>query len=362
MKHQFSPDKIFAHPERISGWLSGGLSRPITFELDITNRCNNKCPSCFGFHPGLDAAQIKRSDIRRILRQVKAAGGKAVTFTGGGEPTVHPDIAHALRYARSLGLDTALITNGLKLDAGLARTVLETCTWTRISLDAASAGVYIKTHGLGPAAWKKVQANTALLARLKRETGSSCTVGIGFLTSRETANDILPFAALGRKLGVDYAQYRPLLRRHGEKEIDYSPARIVRGIALAEKKYSAPGFRVLNSVHKYALIKKGDLGRGYGECYGHNFAAVICADLKMYICCHMRGIKKYSIGDLGKASVAAIWPSRGRTAACAAVDFRDCPPLCRCDSFNRILWNLKKDRVPAGKWPRGRGWTHENFI
>lgn len=362
MKHQFSPDKIFAHPERVRGWLDGGLSSPITFELDITNRCNNKCPSCFGFHPGLDSAQIKYADIKRVLRQVKAAGGKAVTFTGGGEPAVHPDIIPALRYARSLGLDSALITNGLKMDETLARAVLETCTWTRLSLDAASPEVYRATHGLGPAAWEKVKANTAMLARLKRETGSPCTVGIGFLTSPGTARDILPFAALGRKLGVDYAQYRPLLRRHGEEEVDYSPARIVRGIALAEKKYSGPGFKVLNSVHKYALISRGDLGRGYGQCYGHNFAAVVCADLKMYICCHMRGIKKYSVGDLKKRSVSAIWSSRGRAAACAAIDFRDCPPLCRCDSFNRILWKLKEDRVPDGKWPRARGWTHENFI
>ena len=79
-----------------------------------------------------------------------------------------------------------------------------------------------------------------------------------------------------------------------------TPARVVRAIGLAEKKYSAPAYRVLSSVHKYALISRGELGRGYGACYGHNFAAVICADLKMYICCHMRGLKKYSLGNLKK--------------------------------------------------------------
>jgi MoaA/NifB/PqqE/SkfB family radical SAM enzyme len=362
VKHQFSPDKIFAHPERVSGWLRTGLSRPITFELDITNRCNNKCPACFGFYPGLNDSQIPLAGIRRVLRQIKAAGGKAVTFTGGGEPTVHPDLPEAIACARSLGLDVALITNGLKLDEALARTVLANCTWTRLSLDAASPAVYKATHGLGPQAWEKVKANTALLARLKAETNSRCTVGIGFLTSPETARDILPFAALGRALGADYAQYRPLLRRHGEAEPDYSPARVVKAIAMAEKRYSTPAYRVLSSVHKYALISRGELGRGYGACYGHNFAAVICADLKMYICCHMRGLKKYSLGDLKKSTVSAIWASRGRAAACASIDFRDCPPLCRCDSFNRILWELKENRVPPAKWPKGRGWTHENFI
>ncbi|OGR41445.1 MAG: hypothetical protein A2X35_10580 [Elusimicrobia bacterium GWA2_61_42] len=362
MKHQFSPDKIFAHKPRIKEWLRSGVSRPVTFELDVTNRCNNNCPACFGFHPGLDSAQMSFSGIKSVLRQIRAAGGKAVTFTGGGEPTVHPDIGRALAYARACGLDVALISNGLKLEGGLARAVLANCTWTRVSLDAASPGVYKATHGLGAAAFKRVVANTAALVSLKRETKSSCTVGIGFLTSPGTARDILPFAELGRKLGVDYAQYRPILRRHGEADIDYSTRRIIRDIALAGKRCASGSYKILNSVHKYLLIERGELGRNYAECFGHNFAAVICADMKMYVCCHMRGIARYSIGDLKKKSLAGIWASRERAGVNKAVDFKDCPPLCRCDSFNRILWAISTGELPPSKWPAGRNWEHENFI
>jgi MoaA/NifB/PqqE/SkfB family radical SAM enzyme len=362
MRHQFSPDKIFAHKSRIKEWLRAGVSRPITFELDITNRCNNKCPACFGFSPALDDAQIKLGEIKDILRQIRALGGKAVTFTGGGEPTVHPGIKQALSFARSCGLDVALITNGLRLDAELAAAVLTNCTWTRISLDAASSKIYKATHGLGAEAFGRVTHNTQMLVRLKRKIKSGCTVGIGFLTGPETACDILPFAALGRRLGVDYAQYRPLLRRHGEKDIDYSCERITEAIRLAEKRFTAGGYKILNSTHKYRLIERGELGRTYCECYGHNFAAVICADMKMYVCCHMRGIGKYSIGDLKKSELAEIWKSRRRKNLNAAINFKDCPPLCRCDSFNRILWSLKNEPTPQSQWPAGRHWQHENFI
>ncbi|MCM2266895.1 MAG: radical SAM protein [Elusimicrobiales bacterium] len=361
MKHQFAPDKIFAHKARIKEWLRRGLSRPVTFELDITNRCNNKCPACFGFHPGLDAAQMSWADIKKVLRQISAAGGKAVTFTGGGEPTVHPDIGRALAFARALGLDTALITNGLKLEGDLARAVLANCTWTRVSLDAATPEVYKKTHGLGAAAFARVTANTAALALLKKQTRSSCTIGVGFLTSPATAKDILPFARLCRDLGADYAQYRPLLRRHGEKALDYSSRRVLEDMAAAGR-YATPSYKVLNSAHKYLLIKRGKLSRVYGECLGHNFAAVICADMKMYVCCHMRGVARYSIGDLKKRSLAAVWASRTRAAVCGAIDFKDCPPLCRCDSFNGILWDIKTGARPAARWPSGHNWEHENFI
>jgi len=362
MKNQFAPDKIFTHKARIKEWLRRGISRPVTFELDVTNRCNNNCPACFGFHPSLNPAQMRLADIRRALRQIRGAGGKAVTFTGGGEPTVHPEISRALSFARSCGLDVALITNGLRLEGELPASILSNCTWMRISLDAASGGVFKATHGLERAAFKRVIANTAELVRLKRKTGSRCTIGLGFLTSPKTAKDILPFAALGRELGVDYAQYRPLLRRHGETDIDYSSVRIIRDIALAEKRYACGRYKVLNSVHKYLLIKRGELGRNYSECFGHNFAAVICADMKMYVCCHMRGVARYSIGDLKKSSLSEIWASRKRADISGAVNFKDCPPLCRCDSFNRILWAIKTGKLPESKWPSGHGWQHENFI
>lgn len=362
MKHQFSPDKIFAHKARVKEWLRNGTARPVTFELDITNRCNNNCPACFGFYPGLNSQQMSLPDIKEILGQIRGAGGKAVTFTGGGEPTMHPDISRALSLAKARGLDVALITNGLKFNEELPESIMANCTWIRVSLDAASPAVYRATHGLGAAAFKRVKANIAELTRLKTKTGSRCTVGAGFLTSPKTAKDILPFAALCRELGVDYAQYRPLLRRHGEPDIDYSTPRIIKSIALAEKRYANGRYKILSSVHKYLLIARGELDRNYSKCFGHNFAAVICADMKMYVCCHMRGISGYSIGDLKKSSLAKIWASGRRGRVTDAINFKDCPPLCRCDSFNRILWKLKTGNSPGFKWPTGQTWQHENFI
>ena len=74
----------------------------------------------------------------------------------------------------------------------------------------------------------------------------------------------------------------------------------------------------------------------------------------------MRGVEKYCIGDLSRQSLKDVWFSEKRQRIAESVDFRDCPPLCRCDSFNTILWKIKEEGLPAepDQVPR----QHPNFI
>jgi hypothetical protein len=92
------------------------------------------------------------------------------------------------------------------------------------------------------------------------------------------------------------------------------------------------------------MMKEKNFGRNYGKCYGQQFATVIAADAKMYVCCHMRGYAKYCIGDFKKNSFKEIWCSTKRRKAVENIDFNDCVPLCRDNTFNQILWNIKQPR------------------
>jgi len=359
----FAADKILGHTDRVQEWLATGRSRPVTVEFDLTNRCNQDCPRCFGFHPKRDAAEMGLEDARRIIRQIRDLGARGLTFTGGGDPLVSPIVVPALRFARELGLDLGFITNAAALSEEAGRTILGCCQWVRVSLDAATPATYKLTHGMAAAALRRVLENVRLLVRLQRETGSGCTIGLGFLTCAENRRDILPFAELGRDLGVDYVQYRPLLRRFGEAELDYSDPEILADMRRA-RELAAAGFQVVDSEHKYRLIQGGNWRRSYVKCYGQHFAAVVAADGRMYVCCHMRGVEKYRLGDLSRQSLEEIWDSSRRRQVAESVDFRDCPPLCRCDSFNHILWRLRSEGLEPGVPTSGAParQQHPNFI
>jgi len=306
----FAVNKILYHPERIYQFLQTGETKPITWELDLTNLCNHNCPDCAG-----GRINKKSLDLN----------------TGGGEPLLNPVCPQIIEYIKSKKLDVALITNGSLINKENANIILKNCTWVRISLDAGSPEIFKRTHGCNQKMFFQVLQGIKLLSDTKRAKNYKCTVGVAFLTSKETKNDMIKFTRLCRNLKVDYVQFRPY--HYDKTNIDKE---------LAEcKREEIYGIRVLWSINKYQHLTKP---RPYPTCYGHHFAGVINIH-KLYLCCHFRGKERYELGDLRKNTLEEIWNSERRKYVYTNIDYSDCPPVCRCDTFNRFLWQLK-DRVP----------------
>jgi MoaA/NifB/PqqE/SkfB family radical SAM enzyme len=343
---QFSSDKIFKHLDRVCEWLGGGNPPPITVELDMTNVCNHDCPECVAsYFRSAGGEQLESALAERIVRELAAFGARGLIFTGGGEPLLHKDTPRMVELAHGLGLDVGFITNGTLLDPEVGARLLDHCVWLRVSLDAADGDTYRLTHGLNHRAFDKVLRNLRLLVEIKRRSGSRCTVGVGYLTCDATKGGMIAAARLCDGLGVDYLQYRPMqVHRGGRFDYDWTEVADLLPACLA---HAHNGFDVLFSQHKYEMMRRNDYGRDYEVCYGHQFATTIGADAKMYLCCHLRGYDKYCLGDLRSQSVAEIWASDRRRQVAASIDFRDCIPLCRDNTFNQILWQIRQPREHA---------------
>jgi len=95
------------------------LSSPVLAQIDLTNRCNMRCPVCFansnasGYVYEPDYDEIVRQ--LRVLRDLRPTPCTAIQFTGG-EPTIHPDFLRIISAARDMGFSYIQIaTNGLKI-------------------------------------------------------------------------------------------------------------------------------------------------------------------------------------------------------------------------------------------------------
>jgi MoaA/NifB/PqqE/SkfB family radical SAM enzyme len=346
---QFSSDKILKHLNEVHNWVVGGDPPPITVEIDVTNVCNHKCPECVvSYYQKKDKSTLPEELVYSIIDQLSSIGVKGLIFTGGGEPLCCSYTPNAIQYARNHGLDVGLITNGGLITEEVVDTLLRNCTWIRVSLDAANEKMYAITHGSNTREYKNVLCNIRLLTKRKIAINSKCTVGVGYLTSVDTCPseelfDYLRMIVLGCKVrGVDYIQFRPMqIHRGGDFSYDwYNVTDKIESLM----RFSDSTFSVLYSKHKYDMMKVSNFGRDYGKCYGHHFATTICADGKMYVCCHFRGYNKYCIGDLNETTFENIWYSKHRRAVYEGINFKDCIPLCRCNTFNQILWNLRQKK------------------
>jgi len=136
------------------------LSSPVLAQIDLTNRCNMRCPICFAnagvagyvFEPDYD--EIIRQ--LRVLRDLRPTPATAVQFTGG-EPTLHPDFLRIIAAARDMGFSHIQIaTNGIQMaDADFARRAAEAGLHT----------LYLQFDGVGEAAHMPTRNHPGLWAK-----------------------------------------------------------------------------------------------------------------------------------------------------------------------------------------------------
>lgn len=123
---------------------------PVLAELALTYRCNNACRFCYaGCGPGADQVaagrhpELATEDLKLILRRfAQEAKVPFFSFTGG-EPTLRKDLERLIRYARSLGLATNLVTNGTLIDRSRARSLARAGLGSaQVSVEAPEAGLH----------------------------------------------------------------------------------------------------------------------------------------------------------------------------------------------------------------------------
>jgi radical SAM protein with 4Fe4S-binding SPASM domain len=90
------------------------FSAPLMGWIEITRRCNLRCPHCFVEGGEKRNGEMPTERIMRLLEEWAEMGVFSVVITGG-EPTIHPDFIEITRYAHSLGFAVSIATNGMPL-------------------------------------------------------------------------------------------------------------------------------------------------------------------------------------------------------------------------------------------------------
>jgi uncharacterized radical SAM superfamily Fe-S cluster-containing enzyme len=139
------------------------LSHTALANVDLTNRCNLKCPICFAnansagyvYEPDYDTV-VK---MLQMLRDQRPVPCPAVQFSGG-EPTIHPRFFDIIKVARQMGFaQVQAATNGIKF--------AESVEFGQKAHDAGLNTIYLQFDGLRSEIYKRARGKDLLDVKQK---------------------------------------------------------------------------------------------------------------------------------------------------------------------------------------------------
>ena len=85
-------------------------------DLHITMECTGHCAYCYVDHGQSEAFRGtcqygNTEELKKIIRNIREAGGAEDLVFVGGDPCEHPDLVTLLKYAKELGLRTVVLSN-----------------------------------------------------------------------------------------------------------------------------------------------------------------------------------------------------------------------------------------------------------
>ncbi|MDR1727712.1 MAG: radical SAM protein [Acidobacteriota bacterium] len=183
--------------------------------VEVTSRCNLRCPVCFADAPGATGAPAADPGVDEIegrLRKVRASAGNCPVQFSGGEPTLRDDLPEIVRRARALGFDHVQVnTNGLRIaqDFGYAEALRDAgVTVFFLQFDGAGAGAddaHLKMRGRAMAAVKEAAIGNAAALRVAVILVPTLAKGV----NDTQVGDILRFAK-SRMPAVKGVHFQPM--------------------------------------------------------------------------------------------------------------------------------------------------------
>ena len=281
--------------------LEDKVAYPITCEIDPSNKCPLECSFCmYKDFLEKDKVDLDWGTYCGLLDSLMAENCKSITFTGGGEPLMHPMINDMVSAAANMNFQVGLITNGVRLNVLEHPEVFK---FIRISIDAGTNEVYQKVKGRD--FFSRVVKNIKDLMCVINP--KQTTVGLSFVVTKDNFQDVQTAIKLCDELGCSYIQFKP----------------DVNDSTYYNKIGSVNGKNIKTDRHHADT----DL-----PCKIAGLIGVVSANGKVYYCCQKRGDKEYCIGDLNGGCFSDIWNTRFNINP----KFTECPP-CRYMNYAKGL-------------------------
>lgn len=294
---RLSPQEKLVVHHQLSQHLSGKKVYPIGLEISPSGVCQATCDFCFyagGELGGHRNVFLRAEKLYQVLLEAACIGVKAVTWTGGGEPTLHPNFASITVRAAIMGLEQGLFTNALSSPKYIPNRM----KWIRVTITD-------KPY------------NEQYIRALRGTDNLSIAFNYKGPQDDEYLWDVLDMCG---RVGADYVQVRPALAFHGQT-VDIAPPKIHH-----------PLLHITD--YKFEDAKKP---HGYSRCEGYHFVPFIWEDGNVDVCAYMRKHEGYNLGNIYNTSLKDILDLAPEYVPVSP----RCQVCCKNHEINKLVSSLR---------------------
>jgi radical SAM protein with 4Fe4S-binding SPASM domain len=349
-----APDKVLAHADLLRRFVAGEEFRPIHMRIGIMGACNMRCNFCNFHSPNeenfYDLFSYKDSlsteQSIRLLTDFAATGGRAVTFCGSGECTIHRGYASISEAATNAGLKIGLITNGSRLGRpAIAECVAATHTWVRIGLNAGTEATFNTITRDHENTFANFIGNVGRLRAAAVQP--DFRIGFNFVVTEENYLEIRAAAEVARESGAHYVRFEPeFYSALGHDTIAQRMAEVSAALqevsAMATDDFEVSVPKLDRGPMDQVEAVEGDFDR----CHYSRFVTAVGADGHLYPCPQVHLNSRYRIGNVVQDGYENVLEGGPRAEWEASNPYRtDLCKSCFYRPQNELLELLKRGQI-----------------
>jgi radical SAM protein with 4Fe4S-binding SPASM domain len=171
------------------------LGVPLSVQMDVTYRCNERCVHCYLDHD--DHGEMKTAEIKGVLDQLAEAGVFFVVFSGG-EVFMRMDFFELVAYARSLKFSVKVKTNAFMIREDEADRL------ARLHIEAVQVSIYSHRPEIHDEITKLPRSLQRSIEGIRRLRQRGVKVIVANVLMRQNLGDYAGVKALAQELGAEY--------------------------------------------------------------------------------------------------------------------------------------------------------------
>jgi len=199
--------------------------------LEVTGRCNLKCPHC-EVRGGEVEKDPPLTHVYRMIDSIATVPEFRMLVLTGGEPLLRQDIYEIVKYARNSGFEVTIATNGTLISRETAKKLSSLdITGVAVSLDFIEPELHDKFRGI-PGTWEKVMDG------IKNAVEEGLYLQVNIALSKLNLHELSQLLRLADKLGscvVLLYQFQPYGRGALRENLALTPPEFFKVIEETAK-------------------------------------------------------------------------------------------------------------------------------